>query len=220
MKYLITILIILLAQTAEARADIAVDQMTLDVSPPSKLFAGAVGKVGTAGREIEAAQTLTMGRSGYLSQIDVWVGRQEETTGDLVLSILWADTWPGEPIASFLIPSETIDSESLFTMVLVSVDVSTANIRFDAADTFAVALSAPDAPVVGTAWPPFSWAGLTNSDYDGGMRYICEVRDGPEWKDCTKDDQAVRTWVNTTPEPATVALLLLGTVFITKKGKK
>lgn len=214
MKTIIFCVILFLTSTASGT--IALDQVTTDID---KAFtASAVGRV--EDREIETAQTVTMGVAGYLSQIDVWVGRQEDADGDLVLSILRADYSPTVLLASFSVSSDMIETDSLFEFTMVTFDVRSANIFLDHGESFAVSLSAPDTPVCEASyWPPFSWSLQFYSQYDEGMRFTREIQNGLSWNETSIADQSLRTWVEPAPEPATVALLLLGAGFLVC-GKK
>ena len=211
------ILFIILFLTSTASGTIVIDQMTTDID---KAFtASAVGWV--EDREIEPDQTVTAGISGYLSQIDIWVGRQPDAIGDVILSILSADFYPGGPLASFSFSADLIQSDSPFEFFMVTVDVRAANIFLDDGDTFAVSLSAPDAPVCERSyWPPFSWSVEIYGQYDEGIRFTREIQDGLTWNESSIADQSLRTWVEpaTLPEPATIAFIMLGLVVI--RGKK
>ena len=213
------ILCIILFLTATASGNIVIDQMTVDLD--SAFSAGAVGNVGDGDREIEAAQTLIAGVSGFLSQIDVWVGRQSDATGDIVLRVLNADFYPIRPLAIFSFSADSIQSDSLFEYFMVTVDVRSANIFFDDGDTFAVSLSAPDAPVCERSyWPPFSWSVEAGGQYDEGMRFTREMQDGLSWAESSIADQSVRTWIEpaVAPEPTTIALIMLGLVMVRFKS--
>ena len=66
-----------------AQSTIVLDQIT--VNPETSNVASAVGKIVERNGELETAQTVTTGISGFLSKVDIWVGRQSDTTGDMIL---------------------------------------------------------------------------------------------------------------------------------------
>ncbi|MFZ1548010.1 MAG: hypothetical protein WAT12_13070 [Candidatus Nitrotoga sp.] len=184
--------------------------------------AGAVGTtIGAPGdpdRIIEASQTVTSGVRGYLSQVDVWVGRQSDTVDDLILTIFDTDisSYPSNALGSFSISSSQIASTSLFTFLMVSIDVSSANLLFDVGESFAIGLSAPDAPLssIASYWTPYSWGLQGSNPYLDGARYVRELQNGTSWNISGTADQAVRTWVEpaAVPIPATVWLFFSGLV--------
>lgn len=175
-----------------------------------------IGASGEPDRIIDASQTLTSGVSGYLSQVDVWVGRQSGTVDDLILTIFDLDSsyYPSNELGSFPIASSQISSTSLFTFSMVTVDVSSLNLFFNIGDSFAIGLSAPDAPIssVASYWSPYSWGHQTSNPYQDGTRYVRELQNGPSWYISANADQAVRTWVEpaVVPVPAAAWLFFSG----------
>jgi len=201
-----------------AQSSIIVDQMTVDVDPTA-IGLGAVGKLGDGtNRNYVAAQTVTTGISGFLSQIDVWLQRQAEATGNVVLDVLGGGIHGGS-LASISIPASSITSTP-FTFSVIRVDVRGANVFMDEGDSFAISLSAPDAPIVGEDWTPFFWAVATNDPYQGGSWFTRRTLTSP-WVENSYGDQALRTWVEpaTIPEPATLSLLALGAMLAGRRRR-
>lgn len=208
----------ILLLSSNAHSSVIVDQITVNIGT-ANLGAGAVGKtlgaLGDPAREIEAAQSVTVGIGGYLSQVDVWVGRQSDTIDDLILSVLDVNGEPDatNPLASVVIPASSITSTSLFSFSMVAVDVRSANIFMNAGDSLAISLSAPSAPIspVQPVWPPYSWALDPSYPYADGTRFVRDLQLGPSWI-TSGADQALRTWMEPTavPEPAAIWLFLPG----------
>jgi hypothetical protein len=172
--------------------------------------ASAVGLI--AGREIEQAQTVTTGISGYLSQVDVWVGRQADASNHFTLTIYGIGNTPNDssPLASFNVSANLIGSTDLFTYSMVSINTRSANLFFSIGDTFSIALSAPDEPIseVAPVWTPYSWANANPGSYLGGSRYSREIQDGPTWNQTSFTDHALNTWVDPIPEPSSAILVV------------
>jgi hypothetical protein len=74
------------------------DQLTVNLDS-GFVQSGAVGRTegsqGEADRIIEAAQTIKVGIAGKLERIDLWLGRQPDTSGALSF-----DLFDGEPTPS------------------------------------------------------------------------------------------------------------------------
>lgn len=212
-----------LALPAYAQSYVA-DQLTVNLSTAPSIGAGAVGKtIGAVGgpiRVIEAAQTVTAGVGGFLSLVDVWVGRQSDTVDDLILSVFDTGnlTSTGVPVTSVAIPASLVASSSLFSYSMVTVDLRYANIFLNAGDSFAVSLSAPNAPVSSVApyWSPYSWAHSPYAPYSGGSRFVRELQIGPDWIASSTADQALRTWVQPAaiPEPSISWFLVSGLLML------
>lgn len=219
MKFLLASLIALTAPVFSAT--IVVDQFT--GAPEEAGFPSVFGPVDTGSgiEDIYMAQTVTVGVEGYLATIDLWLGRHENATGDLVLNILTADGAPdGSPLVNVNIAASSIASTGLFDLVLVSVDVRSWNLYFGAGDTFAIALGAPGVATVGPGMPAFTWAADGVGDYAAGERYFKQTTEFPEWTSSEgTTDQIVRTWVDPVPEPSCVMLAGVGVLLVRRRRR-
>jgi len=206
--------------TSVAFGEIILDQTTSNIETDN-LGASAVGLI--EGREIEIAQTVTSGISGYLSQVDVWVGKQSDAFNHFTLTVYGAGNTPNDasPIASFNVSASLITSTSLFTYSKVSINTRNENIYFNSGDKFTISLSAPDEPIstVAPVWCPYSWANANPGSYTGGSRFSRELQNGTEWQETSFTDQALNTWVDPIPEPSSAILLLLSGGLIYFKTK-
>jgi hypothetical protein len=192
---------VLLIATTTTIGAIALDQTTVTFSG-GHIDSSPFGLVDV--REFEQAQTVTTGISGYLSQVDVWVGKQADASIEFTLTIYSVGDTPNNSseLASFPIPANSIGSTDLFNFSKVSIDTRSADLFFNSGDTFSIALSAPDEPISGVApvWAPYSWANANLLSYAGGSRYYREIQNGPTWSQTSFTDHALSTWVETTPE--------------------
>jgi len=218
MKFLLALLLALAAPVFSAT--IVVDQFTGD--PEGAGFPSAFGPVDTGEgvEDLYMAQTVTVGVEGYLSKIDLWLGRHEDATGDLVLSILNADGAPeGAALMTVNIASSSIGSSGLFDLVMVSVDVRSWNLHYGVGDTFAITLAAPGVPTVATGTPAFTWAADGVGGYAAGERYFRSV-EFPEWTDSEgTTDQLVRSWVEPVPEPSCLVLAGAGLLVVRRRRR-
>ena len=205
-----------------AHAIAVMDQMTVNPSSPT-LQAGALGKTigtpGTPDRQIEATQSLTVAINGHLAQIDLWLGKQPDTQGELQFQILRGLPASDEAnsVFSATIAASAILSTNIFNFSKVSVDVAAANLTFNAGETFSVHLSALGTPIstVEPYYTPFSWALDANVLYPGGSRFVREAQIGPNWIE-SNADQAVASWVvaSSVPEASTALLLSIGALIL------
>jgi hypothetical protein len=189
-------------------ASSTLDQSWVELSASS----GAVGAV-NYGRNIEAAQTVTAGMSGYLCQVDVWMARQVNSSVGFVLSIY--DTGVllsnSTPIASFQFPAELVSSTNIFSQTKVSLDTRSGYLYFDTGDVFTLALSAPNEPLSSTAphYSTYTW-GLKNG-YSRGSRYVRDHA-GDSWIS-SSTDHTFQTWVASEIDPnVTVSVIGSGSV--------
>lgn len=203
----------LLALSLGGHAAVVKDQTTITSAQPLTMLVG-VGKVlnlpNEPDREYESAQSLTAGHSGYLYQVDVWVARQEDVSGDLQLRIGDVDfiEHSSSPLGSFSIPASNV-SPDFWAPTLVSVNVRSANIYFHAGDSFVVSLSASSSLLSSTlpALTTYSWAINAQDVHAGGMRFVRDVSSSPTWIP-SSEDAAVTTWMDTSPVPEPDAGLL------------
>jgi hypothetical protein len=218
LKSLVCGFLFFLVFTPYAESSIILDQITVDMDTATQIAYSAVGKVVEYDWECETAQTVTAGISGFLSKIDIWVGCQSDTTGEMTLDVLNAGISLGtdEPLASVSIPTTLISSTNLS---MVTLDVRSSNIFFNAGDSFAIALSAPNAQTELTDLAPFHWATEGPGQYEGGLRFYRDLQTGSSWLESSGADQALRTWMEPTaiPEPTTLMLLGLGGLLIRRE---
>ena len=197
----------LLVLSLGGHAAVVKDQTTIDPAQPLTPLT-AVGKVlsvpNEPDREYQAAQSLTAGQSGFLYQVDVWVARQEDVSGDLQLRIGDVDfiEHSSSPLGSFSIQASNVSASDFWAPALVSVNVRSANIYLHAGDSFVISLSAPSSLLSSTipSLTTYSWAANAQDVYAGGMRFIRNVSSDSTWIPGA-EDAAVTTWMETSPVP-------------------
>lgn len=220
---------VFLLTSTTSQAAIVVDQSTINIST-STVQSGAVGRTagipGSSDRMIDAAQTLTVGIDGQLMQVDLWLGRQADTTGVLNFAIFAGIPQSQQTTAALYetkISANQIASNSVFSLSRVEVNISAASLNFHKNDIFSIVLSAPDTPIsnIEKYYTPFTWALDSDLIYAGGARYIRELQIGSNWN-ASNADQAVQTWVNTSPvpEPATNLLSFAGILVLVTIAKQ
>lgn len=166
------------------------------------------------------SMSVTAGKTGRLSQVDVQV-QQLEGTGDLVLSIASGIAGqPGfAPLGSFTVARSSVPTAAQsFAGSLVSVDVS--SLTFDVAPgtVFSIMLGA-GAQEIGNN--RFAWVFAESADgsdsntlqlaaYADGFNQLSD-NGGATWS-VSGVDRTFRTWVDTgvVPEPQSWAMLIAG----------
>ncbi len=154
---------------------------------------------------LDVAQTFTVGQTGQLVKVDVFVNRSAGVTEDLVLSIF--DTSLGG-VPNAIVPTATapIGAASLLaeTDTWISFDLSAFNLNFTAGDLLAIVLQS-DA----TGDEQYSWVstGFVEASYPGGAVYNRFLDNEWVFEPSGFIDVGFRTFV--VPEPSSLALLLL-----------
>jgi hypothetical protein len=153
------------------------------------------------------AQTFTVGLAGLLAHVDVQIFQDplQSPDGDLTLSIL--DTTGGVPannLGNITIPKSDVLAGG-GTGDFVTVDVSSLGVLADVGDIFAIELTFfGNGHYVWTDHDLFP----TGSGYSGGNEYW-RVPPSSTWA-ALPWDAGFKTYVETVPEPTTLALLSLG----------
>ena len=113
----------------------------------------------------QAAQVITVGKTGILSSVDLSIRKFSTTTGDLVLQI--KDVTSGEPGATILASKDFDNSViSLTTEEYTTFDLSSLQFEVTAGDVIAIVISRKDG--IGTFTTPIA---LTDTVYSGGNFY-------------------------------------------------
>lgn len=152
------------------------------------------------------AQTLTVGISGLLSQVDLQVYQDDGTVGDVTVSILDASAGvPGASLGSIVLSLTDIPFLS-GQVPWTSVDVSSLGLSFSVGDMIAIELSSSG----GTGSPPWVIWSENYSSYAGGSAF--SNFGGTYFPITDPDDVSFQTFVeaNAVPEPTTLGLLGLG----------
>lgn len=175
---------------------------------------GGIGKVaGVLPATLDAAQSLTVGLTGHLTRIDLWLGKQADTRGAFEI-VLKAGGDPDNSDAIFTksVDADVINSSSLWDFHQLSIDVGEMGLIVAAGQMLTVVITAPDIPVsnIASYWTPLSWAHESNALYDHGSRYLRGF-DGAAWL-YSPADNAVRTWISPVPEASALTYLVAGAV--------
>jgi hypothetical protein len=155
----------------------------------------------TNGREL--AEVITVGKGGMLSQIDFQAYRDASAPGNLLLSIRPTQSGvPTDPSTAPLYRTTVLSSQlpvtgSFTTIPVTSVDVSSANLHFDAGDQIAVSLMLDATGGGSRPWTVFT----DGTSIPGSQAYTSWFQ---QW-DTSSGAFPVRTWV-AVPEPSTLAL--------------
>jgi tetratricopeptide (TPR) repeat protein len=170
-------------------------------SPPSKRVAdvdfnpggkSAVNAIFPAGdSQQQWAQTFTIGATGVLTEIDVFVKHFVPTRGSLVMELRRADA-EGIPTTNGggVLCSASADAKSVpqGDDGFVAFDIASRNIRVISGEKYAVALHAGDNAST------FKWLGLTGDPYSGGKAFDRRTPDA-DWADDVGCDLGIRTFV-------------------------
>ncbi len=203
----------LFVASTPAGAAVVIDQNFL---PPPGGYAG--GQIYDNGpQSIESAQTVTVGSSGYLHHVDLLLGgstdygvtlRVRSVTGGVV------DSNNNSALTSVDLVSPAWQFAPSFSYHTVSIDLSAANLFFNAGDVFAISLEAID----GLPMVFGGWAG-NSSGYAGGRAWGRNLRDAA-WTNnigVGSGDLYFATFMSDTPseseevpEPGVLALFALG----------
>jgi len=221
----------LLLLAADARALPVLDQQNL---PPGGPLDQAIV---VDSDDISLIQTFSVGVTGQLAGVDLWLGGSFDTGQGVVpqsasVSIVTIDPHvapqpllgdPGLELVGQVLASLTAQAPSV-DGGLVSLDLSSFGIQVSSGETLGLLVSGFDLPefglVFGTdsdsyaggnAWYrcntyPFTCGGLP---FDRGGVISGGGGTGPGWES-SADDAFFRTWVEPVPEPATLALVLVG----------
>jgi len=223
---------LLLLLAADARALPVLDQQN---APPAGPLDQAIV---VDSDDISMIQTFTVGVTGQLDHVDLWLGGGFDTGHGIVpqsatVSVVTIDPHiapqpllgdPGLELVGQVLASVTAQAPSA-DGGLVSLDLSSFGIQVTSGQTLGIEIGNFAFPNFGLAFGtdsssyaggdawyrcnayPFSCGGLpheTNGVFSGGGGT------GPGWEQ-TGDDAFFRTYVEPVPEPATLALVLVGT---------
>lgn len=180
---------------------------------PVGVGSGFNANVGFGGA-IDHAQTLTVGASGALEQIDLFLRREDQTTEPLVLDIrtVGSEGFPttddsgATVLGSIEIPASevTLDGDWL------EIDVSALGIVIEEGETLALVLQSNQN--LGNVAAGYSWLGDQEGSYTGGSSF--DRFGAGAWRSVFDDstrpaDLYFRTFVSplAVPEPTAVAML-------------
>jgi len=227
---------ILFASVGAANAAVVVDQSNIAVAPNGgsiiyQVFGSPINTnpIGTVPNFIEAQgiQFVTVGISGVLAAIDLQLSRfaPQNTNGALEVVIANNVTFDSAGIVQSgnILGTAFANVSSLAPGQggIVNFDLSGQNISFNAGEQFAIALRNPsgfqgvfgwaagtstDAPGV-----PFNVANFTGINYAGGNAYRGTAPlNAANIPFLPHVDLGFRTYVNSVPEPATWAMMIVG----------
>lgn len=227
---------VLCATVGAANAAVVVDQSNIAVAPSGgsiiyQLFGSPINlnPIGTVPNLIEAqgVQYVTAGISGVLAAVDLQLSRfaPQNVNGALEVVIANNVTFDSNGIfqSGNLLGTAFANISSLPAGQggIVNFDLSGQNISFNAGDQFVIAVRNPggfqgvfgwaagtstDAPGV-----PFNVANFTGINYAGGdaLRGTAPLNSG-NLVFRSHVDLGFRTYVNSVPEPATWAMMIIG----------
>lgn len=164
----------------------------------------------TNGNVTEIGQTFTVGTTGTLVQIDVFMFRfsfSDSVTDDVILSVYATSSGlpTGAALATVTLPKAQVP---LNAAALVSFDVSGAGIAVNAGDVLAFAVAAASGQGSYTLPIVFNATGV---DYAGGAAVRRDLSVSGPWSTIIPAaDYGFQIWVDTVPEPTTAVLLLVG----------
>lgn len=163
------------------------DQCTVVPGDPIGVAAG-VG-------DSEVAQTFTVGATGTLSSLHLWIRRYRDDE-DLILELLPTlsgapATDPASALARFVLPALEVPPFAR-SDELTPVDVKELRIHVERGEVLAVSLRTAQRPPAGLG---FSWDGR-RSDYEGGAAFW-RPRGGSAWKTSSRPeyDLGLKTFV-------------------------
>jgi formylglycine-generating enzyme len=161
----------------------------VDFNPGGKSAVNAVFSAGDS--QQQWAQTFTVGATGVLAEIDVFVKHFVPTRGSLVMELRRANA-EGIPATNSdgVLCSVSVDANSVpqGDDGFVAFDVASRNIRVASGEKYAVTLHAGDNAST------FKWLGLTGDQYSGGGAFDRRTPD-EDWADDVGCDLGIRTFV-------------------------
>jgi hypothetical protein len=219
----------LIAMPATAQANIEIDQSNLVTVPAGSTMAGssvfyqpsfAIGRFGQM-------QSITAGKSGLLTSVDLQLYRFSANGPDPIFSISLVDGEPGIAEEPHMVGSRDFHKSDLPLIgdvqagSVFNVDLSTFNYRVASGQKFSILLSiqpgdtGPTGPTLNFATWAFGYDtddGVTFTttllDYAGGYNAIFE---GDGTRLISAADRGFRTYVDTgVPEPASWAMMIFG----------
>jgi hypothetical protein len=213
-RFLITALMSIVVRTAGAE----VDQQFVPADW------GAESNVG-AGNDVDWAQTFTVGLTGTLTGIDIWVDRPAAVTMPLLYDIRTTLAGiPTEPDSSSNVLAYGSIDASMMPIAgtgtprsgMTHIDISSASLSVTAGDVLAIVLRSDD-PGTGCCGFTYSWLGdVPAGVYSAGNAYVrAEGGIFITWT-TQNQDNAFRTYVDPIPEPSAVFLSMwaIGTVIL------
>jgi hypothetical protein len=182
-----------------SRAGSILDQK-LDPTNDANVFAGLSASLPSQRR----AQTFTVGISGMLNEVDVFINQLGATSGNLILQI--RSTTAGVPVADpvFLV-QETVAASSVPPMTggFFAFDVSSANLPVTAGEQLAIVLSASGGSST------FNWFGVQGNPYPSGSAFEEDPPNHGWVLEQPVYDLGFETFV-TVPEPGSAVIFSLG----------
>ncbi len=149
--------------TSAAMATPILDQAYL---PPNGNSSLAV--LGT-GAEHDVAQTFTVGLTGQLTRIDVWLVSEGVPTTDLVLDVRNTTSGIPDPNDMLILGSASMTATQIGLLpspAFVSFDLTSANIQVTAGETLAIVLQS-----LATVGDSYRWVGDYPGGYSGGTAF-------------------------------------------------
>jgi formylglycine-generating enzyme len=161
----------------------------VDFNPGGKSAVNAVFSGGDSKRQW--AQTFTIGATGVLAEIDLFVKHFVPTRGSLIMELRRADA-EGIPTTNSdgVLCSVSVDANSVPQVDdgFVAFDLASRSIRVVSGEKYAVALHAGDNAST------FKWLGLTGDPYSGGKAFDRQTAD-EAWVGDEGCDLGIRTFV-------------------------
>ena len=222
--------ILWIAGSGAAQAEIVVDQQNLAVVREGKRFgiSTLVYQPSFVLSRLGQIQSITAGRSGLLSSVDLQLYRFNDANPALPFSVGLVDGEPGDrgvitPLGTFSFTRSDLPTETTAQAGAVfNVDFSSLAYRVTEGQKFSILVSMPplttptSSTISGPTWAfglqpldPNDGSALEFLNYTGGFNTVIES-DGS--RQVTGADRGFRTYVDVgvVPEPASWATMLLG----------